>query len=57
MNEGMKEGRKEPWVPTRAWKEDTEKTPSRPSVVLDGRLATASRLFGLGSSEPCRLDR
>lgn len=44
-------------VLTRAWKEDTEKTPRRPSMLLEGRLATARRLLGLGSSLPCRLDR
>lgn len=44
-------------VLTRAWKEDTEKTPRRPSMLLEGRLATARRLLGFGSSLPCRLDR
>lgn len=42
---------------TSAWKEDTEKTPRRPSMLLEGRLATARRLLGFGSSLPCRLDR
>lgn len=46
-----------PLVLTRAWKEDTEKTPRRPSMLLDGRLATARRPLGFGSSLPCRLDR
>ena len=44
-------------VVTRAWKEDTEKTPRRPSMLLEGRLVTARRLLGFGSSLPCRLDR
>lgn len=42
---------------TRAWKEDTEKMPRRLSAILDGRLATARRLLGFGSSLPCRLAR
>jgi len=42
---------------TRAWKEETEKMPSRPMASLVGRDAKPSRRLGLGGSPPCRLAR
>lgn len=42
---------------TNAWKDETEKMPSRPSANFEGRLAAAKRLFGFGSSPPCKLAR
>lgn len=42
---------------TSAWKDETEKMPSRPSANFEGRLAAAKRLFGFGSSPPCKLAR
>lgn len=42
---------------TSAWKEETEKMPSRPMASLVGREAKPSRRLGLGGSPPCRLAR
>lgn len=48
---------KSTFVLTSAWKDDTEKMPSLPSANFEGRLAAAKRLFGFGSSPPCKLAR
>ena len=50
-NEGIFDGL------TSAWKEETEKMPSRPMASLVGREAKPSRRLGLGGSQPCRLAR